>query len=371
MKRILFAGYAPVHFVCFQPIYERLRGRSDLTIDLSGGRAPDENGIGGLTARELYGPFDVPADSVVELDEMAARSYDIVFNAHLSGYFPAEDRLRVQIFHGLSFRNMAVRRDVLIFDRLFVAGSYMERALIDNKLFRPDDPRLIRTGFVKVDRLVDGALDRDAILKRVGFTGERPILLYAPTGQKYASVETTGPETIRRLRATGRYDILIKLHDHPRDRSMPGAAELHAMTDEHTVQVTDFDIIPYLFVADLLITDASSVSSEYSLMNRPMVFLDVPELLRAAENSRKGSLDLETWGRRGGRTARWPDEAVESVAWSLENPDAAAEVRQSMARDLFYNPGSATEEAVGWILGELGLPAAPHRRSEVAQVQSA
>lgn len=357
MKRILFAGYAPVHFVCFRPIQERLRDRQDLVIELSGGREPDENGIGGLTARELYAGFDVPAEAVVELDEMADRSYDLVFNAHLSGYFPKEDRLRVQVFHGLSFRNMAVRRDVLIFDRLFVAGPYMERALIASKLFRPDDPRLIRTGFVKVDRLVDGTLDRSSILARLGLKGDRPVVLYAPTGQKHNSVETTGPETIRRLRAAGDYDILIKLHDHPRDRSMPGAAELLAMADEHTVHVTDFDIIPYLFVADLLITDASSVSSEYSLMDRPMVFLDVPELLRSAEKSRKGTLDLETWGRRGGRTVRWPDEAVEAVAWSLENPDAAAEVRQSMARDLFYNPGHATDAAVRWILNELDLPA--------------
>jgi hypothetical protein len=358
MKRILFAGYAPVHFVCFQPIYQRLAGRSDLVIELSGGRDPDENGIGALSARDLYGHFDVPAHAVIELDELARRSYDMVFNAHLSGFFPREDRLRVQIFHGLSFRNMAVRRDVLIFDRLLVAGPYMERALVQNKLFRPGDPRLVRTGFVKVDRLVDGSLDRAAILKRVGLSGERPILLYAPTGQKHNSAETTGPEVIRRLRATGRYDIMIKLHDHPRERSVPGMEELVSMTDAHTVHVTDFDIIPYLFIADLLITDASSVSSEYSLLDRPMVFLDVPDLIRAAQKSKKGALDLDTWGRRGGRTVRWPDEAMEAVAWSLENPCAESEVRRAMAKDLFYNPGRAADVAVHWILDELELPAA-------------
>jgi hypothetical protein len=357
MKRILFAGYAPVHFVCFQPIYERLQGRDDLIVDLSGGRDPDEDGRGALTARDLYGHFDVPAHAVIELEEMAQRSYDIVFNAHLSGFFPRQERLRVQIFHGLSFRNMAVRRDVLVFDRLFLTGPYMERAFIQNKLFRPDDPRLVRTGFAKVDRLVNGTLERDAILKRVGLSGKRPILLYAPTGQRHNSVETTGPEVIRRLRATGAYDILIKLHDHPRERSSPGVEELLEMTDAHTVHITDFDVVPYLYIADLLITDASSVSSEYALLDRPMVFLDVPQLLRAAERSRKGSLDLETWGRRGGRTARWPDEAVEAVAWCLENPRAEGEVRRAMARDLFFNPGTAADVAVRWILDELGLPA--------------
>ena len=143
--------------------------------------------------------------------------------------------------------------------------------------------------------------------------------------------------------------------------------ELVAMTDAHTVHVTDFDIIPYLYIANLLITDASSVSSEYSLLDRPMVFLDVPDLIRAAEKSRKGSLDLDTWGRRGGRTVRWPDEAVDAVAWSLEHPDAESEVRQAMAKDLFYNPGVAADVAVRWILDELELPAAGEAADAGAQ----
>lgn len=361
MKRILFAGYAPVHFVCFQPIFRRLARRNDIRIDLSGGRDADDDGVGALTAAELYAPFDVPGASVIELETMYDRSYDIVFCSHISGFFPKQDRKRVQVFHGLSFRNMAVRRDVMAFDHLFVAGPYMHRSFIESKLYRENDPRLVPTGFVKVDRLVDGSLDRATILKRLGLSGERPVILYAPTGQKNNSSETTGPEVIRRLRETGRYDILIKMHDHPRDRSRPEADQLLALTDAHTVHVTDFDIVPYLFVADLLITDASSVSSEYSLMDRPMVFLDVPELLRAAEKNKNANLDLETWGRRGGVIARWPDEAVEAVEWSLANPGAASQVRRSMAADLFYNPGKATDAAVAWILQELGLPAAPKR----------
>lgn len=366
MKHILFGGYAPVHFVCFEPIYRRLSARPDVRVELTGGREADSDGVGALSAQELYRPFGVDPSTVIELPEMEKRSYDMVFSAHISGFFPGEDRKRVQVFHGLSFRNMAVRRDVLIYDNLFVAGPYMHRALIENKLFRKDDPRLVPTGFVKVDRLRDGSLDRQAILHGLGLRGDRPVLLYAPTGQKGNSVETTGPEVIRRLAASGRYDILLKLHDHPRDRNNPGAAELLALVDDHTVHVTDFDIVPYLFVADLLLTDASSVSSEYSLMDRPMVFLDVPELLMAAEKSKKANLDLETWGRKGGVVARWPDEAVEAVVWSLAHPDRAGEVRRAMAADLFYNPGHATDAAEAWILEELGLP--PARTPQLAAV---
>ncbi|MGH8428956.1 MAG: CDP-glycerol glycerophosphotransferase family protein, partial [Solimonas sp.] len=81
-------------------------------------------------------------------------------------------------------------------------------------------------------------------------------------------------------------------------------------------------------------------------------FLDVPELLE--DMRAKGrSLDLETWGRKGGVTARWPDEAVEAVRWSLAHPRNGGPVRRAMARDLFYNPGKATDAAVAWIKSRL------------------
>lgn len=351
-KSILFAGYAPVHFVCFQPLYRRLIRVPGLEVFLSGefaGRGQD----GGAEA--LYRPFRIPKERILPLQVMRRRSFDMTISAHVSGYFPRSDRARVQLFHGLSFRNVAVRRDVLIYDHLFVTGPYMMRLFHRNKLVRAGDPRCVPIGFPKVDRLVDGSLDRRKILKRLRLSGRRPVVLYAPTGQRHNSLETgVGEEVLRRLRATKRYDILIKTHDHPKNKSVNWAARLRRLRDEHTRVVSGYDVVPYLFVSDLLITDASSVSNEFSLLDRPMVFLDVPELINEARR-KKQSVDLDTWGRRGGLTARWPDEAVEAVEWSLAHPQDGRAIRREMAKDLFYNPGHATKAAVRWIRSHLGL----------------
>ena len=347
--RIVFAGYAPVHFVCFRPLYERLRRMDGVEVWLSGGRdAPPEGGEP-LTAVQLYAPFSVDRDRVIELEEMRERTFDVTFCAHVSGYFPKDDEERVQLFHGVSFRNMAVRRDVLVYDRLFLVGPYMRRLFTGTQMLRDRDPRLVNIGFPKLDRLVDGTLDRRAILGSLGFGGERPVILYAPTGQRDNSLEHTGEAVLERLRRTGRYDVLIKLHDHPRDRGTDWAARLAPLLDDHTKLVRDLDVVPWLYSADLLITDASSVSNEYSLLDRPMVFLDVPEMLAAMQ--KKGvALDLDTWGRKGGDVVHWPDEAVDAVANALAHPAAHGEVRRAMAADLFYNPGRATDAAVNWIL---------------------
>ena len=351
-RRVLFAGYAPVHFVCFQPLYERLRRVRGVEIVLSGGREALEDGTGKLTAKQLYAPFRVPPGQIVELDRMRKQTFDLVFCAHVSGYFPKDEQERIQLFHGVSFRNMAVRRDVLVYDRLFLTGPYMRRLFTDQQMLRDRDPRLVNIGFPKLDKLLDGTLDRAAILKRVGFSGRRPVILYAPTGQKDNSLEHTGEAVLERLRATGKYDILIKLHDHPRDRGIDWPTRLKPLLDEHTRLASGLDVVPYMFVADLLLTDASSVSNEYALRDRPMVFLDVPQLLAAM--TRKGvALDLDTWGRKGGITVRWPDEAVEAIQWSLAHPRHASKLRRAMARDLFYNPGRATDAAMDWVLQRL------------------
>ena len=354
-RRILFTGYAPVHFVCFQSLYQRLRGLRGVEVFLSGGRGADPvTGARAMTAAELYKSFRIPGNRILKLEQIKNQSFDLVFCAHVSGYFPKEDKERVQLFHGVSFRNMAVRRDVLVYDRLFLVGPYMRRLFTEQQLLRDSDPRLVNVGFPKLDRLVNGSLNRNAILNRLGVSGRRPVILYAPTGQKDNSLEHTGEAMLERLKATGKYDILIKLHDHPRDRATDWPRRLRPLLDGHTKLVNDYDVVPYLFVADLLISDASSVSNEYALLDRPMVFLDVPQLLASME--KKGvALDLDTWGRKGGVTTRWPDESVEAVAWSLAHRRHGSPVRRSMARDLFYNPGRATEAALEWTEQRLGL----------------
>ena len=63
--------------------------------------------------------------------------------------------------------------------------------------------------------------------------------------------------------------------------------------------VREPDVVRTMSIADLLISDASSVANEFALLDRPIVFLDVPELIELT--LRKGArLDLETWGRKGG-----------------------------------------------------------------------
>jgi CDP-glycerol glycerophosphotransferase (TagB/SpsB family) len=210
-------------------------------------------------------------------------------------------------------------------------------------------------GFPKTDRLLNGSLDRKQILGEHGLAGDRPVILYAPTGQKHNSLETMGEEVIARLAQTGKYALIVKPHDHPKNL-IDWRSRLAPLEGEHVRISRKPDVIRLLFVADLLITDASSVSSEYSLLDRPMVFLDVPKLLRRAAKAADAMVDTETWGRRCGRIVRQPDEIERIVAESLDDPAIGSDVRRAMAQDLFYNPGTATDAAMEWLTERLLKP---------------
>lgn len=354
--RVLFTGYAPVHFLCFRPIFEQLLREPGVEVHVSGGlREANEDGYR-YYPLAMYRPLGVPLDRILGLDQIAEMDFDLLFAANTKLVLPRSVGRKIQIFHGVSFRNRAIREENLGADHYLVAGPYMHRKFGEAGLLDRDDPRIVKAGFVKTDRLLDASLDRARMLASYGFDGSRPVLLYAPTGQKYCSLEAMGPELIEKLKATGRYDILIKLHDHPHG-TRDWAAELELQQDRHTLVAKDPDVIPLLFLADLLISDASSVSNEYSLLDRPMVFLDVPKLLEKAA-SREGSMvDLDTWGRRGGVIAADADAAVEAIADSLAQPARHSAMRREMAADLFYNPGRATDFALSWLRREFLRPA--------------
>jgi hypothetical protein len=297
----------------------------------------------------MYGPFGVDPKHVLPVAEMRERSFDVLFAGNTKLIEPRHAARRIQIFHGISFRNKSVRSDNMGCDHYFLVGPYMHRRFVESGLLAADDPRAVPIGFMKTDRLLDGTLTRERELRRLGLDGTRPVLLYAPTGQRHNSLETMGEDVIRRLAATGRFDVLIKPHDHPKRKTIDWFERLAPLEDDHCRVLRDPDVIPLLFVADLLISDASSVSSEYSVLDRPMVFLDVPKLIANAGKSETSMLDLDTWGRRAGAIVGEPDAVTDAVDAGLEDPASHAEIRRAMAGDLLYNPGRATDAAMTWL----------------------
>lgn len=354
MTRILFTGYAPVHFVCFRPLFDQLRADPDVEVLVSGGlRSTDDLGQRHQDTAAMYSSFDLPAGSVVDAGDLPDLDVDVLVSASTKPLAPRSYQQSVQIFHGLSFRNRAIRSANATYGHYLMLGPYMRRTFESLGVMSPGDPRVAQIGFPKTDRLVDGSLERSAVLAEIGFSGERPVVMFAPTGAHGNAMELFGEDLVKAFTASGEYDLLVKPHDHPK-ASINWFERLAPLEDEHMRLLRTFDSVPALYAADVLISDASSIANEYLLLDRPLIFLDVPTLLASAAGE-DARLDLDTWGRKGGTVVADVAGAERAVADGLARPQAQSAIRTAITQDLFYNPGTATQAAMAWFRKEMQL----------------
>ncbi|HEU5055458.1 MAG TPA: CDP-glycerol glycerophosphotransferase family protein [Kofleriaceae bacterium] len=368
-KRVLFTGYAPVHFVCFLPVYQSLLDDPSVELWLSGGfkRELDEDRVE-FELDGFYDSFPVDRQRVIPIERARQESFDVLVCAHLSdSLFPGAAARTVQIFHGVSFKNLLVRERALRFDVLCLPGRYHAELYQRQGLIRPDGPRCFLTGYAKTDPLARRESDR-AVLRALELDPSRPTILFAPTGEKRNALEIHGVEAILAIKKTRRFNLLIKPHDHPK-RKIDWFSELTSLEDDRTRLVRALDVVPFLDAADLLITDASSVAFEYTLVDRPIVFLDVPRMLEKVQK-RAPSLDLETYGRKIGVVVPGPDELVAAIDDSLAHPEREGPIRRRAAEHIFYRPGGATRRVAGMVRWAAGLADPPADAEPVAPTSS-
>ena len=358
MTRLLFSGYAPVHVLCFLPVYKCLAEDPDVEVFFSGGfwRKPDDMTF---DLEGFYDPFPVDRSRVMPIEQARQEDFDVLVCAHLSDrLFPRWARKKVQIYHGVSFKNLAVREKALRYDLLCLPGRYHAEQYQAQGLIRPDGPACLLTGFPKADALVSDEPGRDEVLAGSGLDPGRPTILFAPTGEKHNALEVMGEEVLKVIAAEGSWNLLVKPHDHPKN-DVDWFGELAPFENGAMRLVRDLDVVPYLRAADLLITDASSVATEFTLLDRPILFLDVPKLFERVRK-RSPALDLETYGRKIGTLVKGPGDLVAALREALDHPGRHGVPRRQMARHVFHGPGQAARRVAGVIRYAAGLrPALP------------
>jgi CDP-glycerol glycerophosphotransferase (TagB/SpsB family) len=131
-------------------------------------------------------------------------------------------------------------------------------------------------------------------------------------------------------------------------RLQPLLALPHGMLALHA------NITPCLAAADVLITDHSSCGFEYMLLDRPIVRIELPELLAQASVHS----DYVELLANASINARDGDAALCAVERALTHPAERSEERRATAADLFYRPGTATARCAAALYEVMDL--APH-----------
>jgi glycosyltransferase involved in cell wall biosynthesis len=356
-RRVLFEAASPMSFGVFQPVYRRLA--EDRRIEFwftAPGRAwaPDA----------IFGAVGI-RERVITPRQAAFEKWDLCVNTDFFEMTHLRRRTRrVHLFHGVAGKydlDAPVERapEIASFACLMFPNEDRLRRYVQAGLVPAAGPTAALVGYPKVDALVDGSLNRSAILEQFDLHGGRPVVLYAPTWSPHSSLNLMGEAVIDCLAAAG-YQVIVKLHDRSYDRLPRGAggidwAKRLARYGSHPAVrvVRQADASRCLFAADALVTDHSSVGFEFMLLDRPIVVLDCPDLVAHARINREKVQQL----REAADVVRTSTEVPDAVAAALAAPSRRSHVRRRVAETMFYRAGTATERATALLYDFLELPA--------------
>ena len=354
-RRVLFEAASPMSLAVFRPVLERLQRDPRLEMWFT-------TSDGAWEPTAVFGPAGI-TERVVTAADAKWMKFDAYINTDFWNmtWLPRRT-VRVHLFHGVAGKYgldapTRIAPVVATFDRLMFPNRdrlkrYAEAGLVD-----PDGPAAALVGYPKVDCLVDGSLDRTGILRSLGLDPAAPTVLYAPTWSPYSSLNAAGESIIASLARLGG-NVIVKLHDRSYDRSERASggvdwrAKIERVCHEFGVHVAQgFDASPYLFAADALVTDHSSVGFEFMLLDRPLVIVDCPELLAKARVSRDKVTKL-----RSVADVVDASDAGAGVRRALADPRRHSGRRRAIADELFYDAGRASAHAADCIYDALALP---------------
>lgn len=221
---------------------------------------------------------------------------------------------------------------------LFYPGEIFKRKM---EAINPEFQKGLLGGYPRIDELVTMTIDKVALCKRFGLQADKPIILFAPSwGGKHNP--DAGIHNAKHL--AGMENVLI----------IPHSADYGLVKKYGAVRPGDGNINQFLHLADVVVSDVSSVLAEASILNKPVVQLELPHYpgcFPEPEKRRSGVwvsqtiLDLEQQTDRSqrpfkipyvdedwimGHTTR-PDQLRQTIELALREPDRFQEQRQYWA----------------------------------------
>jgi CDP-glycerol glycerophosphotransferase (TagB/SpsB family) len=343
-RRILINAGLPMEFSMIAPIHRRLSQDPRVEFFFTSSVHPDN-------IRRIFADA---GDGIRIISP--ARAALMKFDAYLAADFiwaklPRGTR-RIQTFHGVAgkYSNVYDRPDHSLreWDRLFFINKRRLNNFVSAGAIDADSPAICLIGMPKADCLVDGSLQRDDILRSLAIDPSRRTVLYAPTWTPYASLNAMGEELIEELGRAG-FCVIVKLHDNSRDADPRNSGAINwverltPILRKHEGHLAARGTIaPYLVAADVMISDHSSAGFEYLLLDRPLIRIEMPELM-ARTNIHPDYVDLLV---KASTTVRNTAETVQTVESAYADPAQLSMQRKAVADDLFYKPGTATTRAL-------------------------
>jgi len=177
-----------------------------------------------------------------------------------------------QLYHGIGTKTDVYSPTLMEMDVRFVEGPHYAQRL---RTLYPQ-AKMVEVGYAKVDPFALPEGERPCLdLAALGLDPARKTILYAPT-----HMPSSFPKMGDGFPADfAEFNVLVKPHSLSffggKRKSHRRLMELWSRAPNvHVAAFDDFDPLPYMTAADLLISDESSVLFEFAVLDRPIVWCD-------------------------------------------------------------------------------------------------
>jgi hypothetical protein len=174
------------------------------------------------------------------------------------------------------YRNLAANLEKRY--QIFVEGPYRRERILAAGVLGRSEVHVV--GLPKLDHYFQGRYsDRAGLLARLGLDPARPTVLFAPT-YKPTCLYDVRDALFNATR--GRYNLIVKLHHyswmgHYAPHRQHRIYEAGARGNPHAVLLppTEYNIVPYMAAADVLLSEASSTVFDFLALGKTGVIYDL------------------------------------------------------------------------------------------------
>ena len=269
--------------------------------------------------------------------------FDIVFAPDVVDEKKYGNALICLIYHGITFTKTVTYRELRKHADhkyiIFAEGNQSIQSLMGSGSM--GNSAIIKIGYPKMDPYFkDGNFDRNEILNSLGIDSNKPVVLFAPTYK---------PTCIYDLKdaifeATTEYNLIIKLHHYAwmgkyATHRQHKVFENRIKQYDHAIIIPkdDYSILPLLYAADTLVSEASGAITEFLATGKTGVIYNLdPKRLMHSDGETLLGFDNREYLKDSFVHINHPDELQAGIELAL-SPSPEMQKAQKIDRDKIFH----------------------------------
>jgi len=257
-------------------------------------------------------------------------SVDILVHPSFSYKFFKEipNVVHVQVFHGTSDKPFNFHKSLKFYDLITVPGPKMKDDIVKKGLAEPD--KIVVIGYPKIDCFLHSNFNPDAFKDEIGIDNTKKTVLFSPTWVNSNKYSSFSKYIVSILRNLDDFNVVVKPHlNILKYRPWQILKGYIAKKKNCFIFPKSMNIIPFMAISDIMLTDISSVSHEYLPFDKPMVFL-CPKPCNLIPDEHK-------WIWKCGDVVEKPSNLPHVVRENIENPFKYRVKRKEALHQIFCN----------------------------------